>query len=304
MRIDCHAHAAPAEYTAAVEEKAAAKFRRQSLWNEKERLEAMDQANIDKQVLTFPAQGLYARPAASVSLARVLNDGIAAICRKHPDRFIGFCTLPLQRGPEALTELERAVHELGLRGITVLSNVAGRTLDEPEFQETFAKIDEMKLPVFIHPAERNDFPAAWRSFELDHYIGWPVDTAFCMGKMICSGMLDRCQNITWLVSHMGGPIHTLLARIDRARHQSAAQKPPAEYLKSFYYDTAGPSHPGAVMGAVYTVGIDHILFGTDLPFGEDGDYVERALDCVEGADLSSAQKDMIYRGNAARIFQL
>jgi hypothetical protein len=101
-----------------------------------------------------------------------------------------------------------------------------------------------------------------------------------------------------------GPIHTLLARIDRARHQSAAQKSPAEYLKSFYYDTAGPSHPGAVMGAVYTVGINHILFGTDLPFGEDGDYVERALDCVEGADLSVAQKEMIYRGNAARIFKL
>jgi aminocarboxymuconate-semialdehyde decarboxylase len=203
-----------------------------------------------------------------------------------------------------LAELERAVHELGLRGVTVLSNVAGRTPDEPEFEQTFAKIDEMKLPVFIHPAERNDFPTAWRSFELDHYIGWPVDTAFCMGKMICSGMLDRCQNITWLVSHMGGPIHTLLARIDRARHQSSARKSPAEYLKSFYYDTAGPSHPGAVMGAVYTVGIDHILFGTDLPFGEDGDYVERALDCVERADLSAEQKDMIYRGNAARIFQL
>ena len=154
------------------------------------------------------------------------------------------------------------------------------------------------------PAERNDFPQAWRSFELDHYIGWPVDTAFCMGKMICSGMLDRCQNITWLVSHMGGPIHTLLARIDRARHQSSAKKSPAEYLKSFYYDTAGPSHPGAVMGAVYTVGIDHILFGTDLPFGEDGDYVEIALNCVEGADLSLEQKDLIYRGNASRIFKL
>ena len=127
---------------------------------------------------------------------------------------------------------------------------------------------------------------------------------FCMGKMICSGMLDRCQNITWLVSHMGGPIHTLLARIDRARHQSSAKKSPAEYLKSFYYDTAGPSHPGAVMGAVYTVGIDHILFGTDLPFGEDGDYVEIALNCVEGADLSLEQKDLIYRGNASRIFKL
>ena len=100
MRIDCHAHAAPAEYTAALEEKAGAKFRRQSLWNEKERLESMDQGQIDWQVLTFPAQRLYDRPELSVTLARVLNDGIAAICRKHPDRFIGFATLPLQRGPK------------------------------------------------------------------------------------------------------------------------------------------------------------------------------------------------------------
>jgi predicted TIM-barrel fold metal-dependent hydrolase len=105
MRIDCHAHAAPVEYTAALKEQAGSKFRRQSLWNEKERLEFMDQAQIDWQVLTFPAQRLYARPELSVTLARVLNDGIAAICRKHPDRFIGFCTLPLQRGAEALAEL-------------------------------------------------------------------------------------------------------------------------------------------------------------------------------------------------------
>ena len=151
MRIDCHAHAAPAEYTAALAENSGAKFRRQSLWNEKERLESMDQAQIDKQVLTFPAQRLYARPEISVTLARVLNDGIAAICRKHPARFIGFCTLPLQRPDDAVQELQRAVHELDLRGVTVLSNINGRTLDEPEFQETFGRIDEMKLPVFIHP---------------------------------------------------------------------------------------------------------------------------------------------------------
>jgi aminocarboxymuconate-semialdehyde decarboxylase len=177
-------------------------------------------------------------------------------------------------------------------------------LEKTEFRDVFAKINAMKLPVFIHPVDRDDFPPAWRYFRLDHYIGWPVDTAVSICKMICSGMLDLFQDLTLIVSHMGGPIHTLMARIDRSNRDGGALKRPADYLKSFYYDTAGPSHCGAVVGAVHTVGANHILFGTDVPWGQEGDYLERALASVEDTGLPQEQKELIYSGNAKILLKL
>jgi aminocarboxymuconate-semialdehyde decarboxylase len=304
MIIDCHAHAIPPE-AAGVLESAGVKAVKQGLWNEKARLEAMDRGKIDKQILTYSSgKQFYARPELTAGCARAVNDGLANICREHPDRFLAFSTVALNRPSEAIAELERAVNELGLRGISVPSNVGGRTLEGPEFREIFAKINELGLPVFIHPVDRDDFPKAWQSYRLDHYIGWPVDSAVSICKMICSGMLDRCDQIKLMVSHMGGPIHTLLARIDRANRDGASEKRPAEYLKSFYYDTAGPSHSGAIVGAAHTVGAERILFGTDLPWGQEGDYLERALAGVEEAALSPSQKEMIYSGNAKKLLNL
>jgi aminocarboxymuconate-semialdehyde decarboxylase len=302
--IDCHAHAIPSE-AADVLASAGIKAIKQGLWNEKARLEAMDRGKIDKQLLTYSSgKQFYANPELTSASARAVNDGLANICRKNPDRFVAFSTVPLNRPDEAIAELERAVNGLDLRGVSVPSNVGGRTLDGMEFQEIFAKINDLKLPVFIHPVDRDDFPEAWRHYRLDHYIGWPVDSAVSVCKMICSGMLDRFKDLKLMVSHMGGPIHTLMARIDRANRDGAALKRPAEYLKSFYYDTAGPSHSGAIVGAVHTVGAERILFGTDLPWGQEGDYLERALAGVEEAALSQTQKELIYSGNAKRLLRL
>jgi aminocarboxymuconate-semialdehyde decarboxylase len=305
MIIDCHTHAVPLELAKLLEEKTGVGTRGQGLWNEKERLDAMDRGKIDKQVLTYSSgKDFYVDADLTPACARVVNDGLASICRQHPDRFWAFGTVPLNRPDAAITELDRATRELGLRGVSVPSNVGGVTLDDSQFREVFARMNEMKLPVFIHPVDRDDFPQAWQFFRLDHYIGWPVDTAVSLCKMICSGMLDRCRDLTWIVSHLGGPIHGMMARIDRAHRDGRAEKRPAAYLKSFYYDTAGPSHAGAVVGAVHTVGADHILFGTDLPWGQEGDYVERAVACVEEAGLSPNEKELIYSGNAKRILKL
>ena len=304
MIIDCHAHAIPPEAVDALD-RTGIKTVKQGLWNESARLEAMDRRKIDKQILTYSSgKQFYANPELTSACARAVNDGLANICHKNPDRFLAFSTVPLNRPDEAIAELDRAIKELGLRGVSVPSNVRGRTLDGTEFQEIFAKIDDLELPVFIHPVDRDDFPEAWQHYRLDHYIGWPVDSAVSVCKMICSGMLDRFDKMKLMVSHMGGPIHTLMARIDRANRDGAALKRPAAYLKSFYYDTAGPSHSGAIVGAAHTVGAERILFGTDLPWGQEGDYLERALAGVEESGLPQAQKDLIYSGNAKRLLKL
>jgi predicted TIM-barrel fold metal-dependent hydrolase len=191
-----------------------------------------------------------------------------------------------------------------LRGVTIGSNVLGKTPDAAEFAEVMGRIDQLALPIFIHPTERDDFPQAWQQFRLDHYIGWPADTAVSVGKMICSGMFDRFKNIKLLLSHLGGPIPSMLGRIDRSFRDGKAEKRPSAYLKTFFFDTAGPATAPGVECASKLFGVEQIVFGTDLPWGQEGDYVERALESVERADLPREKKELIYHANARRLLGL
>jgi len=86
-----------------------------------------------------------------VQVARSINDAMARICRTHPDRFIGLASLPMRSPRAALDELDRAIGELGMKGVVIGSNIDGMQLDDPSFEPIWARIDALKLPVFEHP---------------------------------------------------------------------------------------------------------------------------------------------------------
>jgi predicted TIM-barrel fold metal-dependent hydrolase len=89
------------------------------------RLQAMDEAGVDKVLLSFGAgfktfgvQGILDR-AEATNTARVVNDSLAEQVRAHPTRFIGMATLALQNPAAAVRELERCVTKLGFKGVMV-----------------------------------------------------------------------------------------------------------------------------------------------------------------------------------------
>src|SRR5262249_7161772 len=98
------------------------------------RLKSMDQTGITVQVLSNSGPGPDLLPGADgVALARELNDHLAAAIARHPDRFAGFASLPLQSPDAAAVELKRAVKELGFVGAMVNGTTEGRFLDHPSF---------------------------------------------------------------------------------------------------------------------------------------------------------------------------
>src|SRR5258707_2153576 len=117
------------------------------------RLADMDRMGIDIQAITpSPAQTFYSVPAdLGIATARIINDNIADICGKHPDRFVGLGTLPFQAPELAVAELERLHKSLGLRGIEIATNGAGAALSEPRFRPIFARAEELGLVLFMHP---------------------------------------------------------------------------------------------------------------------------------------------------------
>src|SRR5690606_9945656 len=119
------------------------------------RLRDMDRMGIDVQAISpAPNQTYYwTEPGEGRDLARMVNERIAEICGKWPDRFVGLGTVPLQDTSLAVRELEHAVKNLGLRGVEINPNVNGLELTDERLnlEKFFAKAEELGIVIFMHP---------------------------------------------------------------------------------------------------------------------------------------------------------
>ena len=119
------------------------------------RLKDMDRMGVDIQAVSPAPQQTYywAEPGLGLEVSRMINDRLAEIVAQHPDRFVGLGTVPLQNVELAVTELERCVKQLGLRGVEINPNVAGRELTDPglNLDRFFAKARELDIVIFMHP---------------------------------------------------------------------------------------------------------------------------------------------------------
>ena len=89
-----------------------------------------------------------------------------------------------------MDELDRAVGELGLKGVMLFSNVNGRPLDSKELIPIYEKTAKLDVPLFIHPTSPlND--QAMDDYRLVPIMGFTVDTALALFRLVFSGILER-----------------------------------------------------------------------------------------------------------------
>ena len=278
----------------------------EQLWDVDLRLRAMDASRVDLQALSVPPfcyfYSLEGRTAAG--FARRLNDAIAAVVRRHPDRFIGLATVPLQDAALAIKELDRAVEVLGMRGVEINSNVAGENLDDPSLHAFFSRVEQLGIPIFIHPhyvaaAER------LRDYYLTNLIGNPLDTSIAAACLVFGGIMTRFPRLNVYLAHGGGNTPYICGRWQhgwevRAEPRRLLDRPPMEFVRRFCFDTITHSRP-ALAYLVNTFGSDHVLLGTDYPF-DMGDM--RPVETVDALGLPNADRERILGGNASRLFHL
>jgi predicted TIM-barrel fold metal-dependent hydrolase len=297
---------------------------RPALWDLDERFRMMDRFQDYVQVLTLsqpPIEQLAEGPLAA-SLAQLANDEMAELCRKHPDRFLGFAaSVALDDVDTALREVERAVNELGALGVQIFSNVKGHPLDEPRFEPLFAMMAQLERVVWLHPirtVDHPDYPSEAESkYGLFFKLGWPYETSVAISRLIFSGIMDRYPRLRVLTHHAGGIIPHLAGRI-ALQHDTAEQRQgmgvpdafdPERTLalyKRFYGDAvfSGAHHP--LECAVSFYGVDHILFGTDMPYGEEGGalFIRETIAAIQELPGSEADRQAIFEGNARTLLGL
>jgi aminocarboxymuconate-semialdehyde decarboxylase len=268
------------------------------------RLRDLDAMGIDIQlVMPPPQQCYYTVPIdIAVAAARLVNDGIAEYVARTPDRFVGLGTVAMPDGKEAAAELERVVRDLGLKGVQVLTNVAGRELSDPEFAPFWAKAEALGALVVIHP---NGFTEGTRMtrFYFNNIIGNPLETTLALHYLIFDGVLERHPNLKLLAVHGGGYLGAYWGRIDhawgaRTDCQAGLPHPPTHYLSKVFVDGVVFT-PQQLAALIEVFGAAHVLVGTDYPFDMAESDPLGHLASVEGLDAKAVEA--IAGGNARKL---
>src|SRR5437588_2686028 len=258
-----------------------------TLWDLDQRLKLLDQFGDYAQVLSLanPPLELLGSPAATPELARMANDGLAELTRLHPDRFPAFiASLPMNNIDATLAEIDRAIKDLGARGVQVFTNVAGEPLSAQKFRPIFSRMAQHDLPVWVHPMrgpQFSDYAAEQASQEEIWFtFGWPYETTACMTRLIYSGLFDELPELKIISHHMGGMIPFFAGKIDLGFRQiffgTPARNPAAEeaglkqhprrYYEMLYADTALNGEIAATRCGHAFFKTPHCLFATDAPF--------------------------------------
>jgi predicted TIM-barrel fold metal-dependent hydrolase len=236
--------------------------------------------------------------------ARDCNEFGATMMRDHPKRFGMFGAIPVPDTDGSLAEIAHILDVLKLDGVGVLTSYAGKLLGDPAFDPVFDELNRRKAKVFVHPTMSccgNVFPGV-----SGPTIEFPTDSARAIASLLLRGTFARCPNITFLFSHGGGTLPSIIQRVvGSVRHMSAEDRARfvpngADYeLQRQYYDVASVAMNPAGMAAVLKLWPStQITYGSDAPFASTTGIVE----ALEKLDLAPALLQAIHRDNALRLF--
>ncbi len=268
-----------------------------------QRLRIMDELGIDTQVVSIPAPSVYFLSGQqALDLAQEVNDSLAEFPSRYPGRFEALAVLPMTDVDLALKELDRALNDLKMRGVMVLTNIAGEALDDPRFEGFWQRADELGLLVYVHPG-----PPAAVGLDADYALTLAVsfmgDTTLAVSRLVYSGVLQRYPRIRWVFSHLGGTLPFVIHRLDSYYRQfpenrEKISEPPSEFLGRLYYDTVS-THGPALRCAQESFGISRLVFGSDYPHIPSGP--RPFLDALDALDASEAERAEILGGRARRL---
>jgi predicted TIM-barrel fold metal-dependent hydrolase len=302
-RLDLHAHVIPDAYRDILVLPDGSRFPAPAARLD-DLTETMSRYEIDAAVISVGPPGAFlGDPAQAGEIARAANESIATIVRDDSQRFAGLAVLPLPDVAASVDELAFALDDLGLDGVMLLSNVAGRYLGDPEWDPLYEELDRRRAYVFVHPTmpphplPLGDLHPVW-------LYEFPFETTRALANLIFQGTLERYPGMRLQFAHLGGAAPFLAHRLASLadREPERARKAPAgavEYLRRQHYDTGLTNNRPAVEATCALAPLERIVFGTDWPYAAlPATGTDPAPDL---AFLSAADREAIDHGNATTL---
>lgn len=277
------------------------------------RVEAMDAAGIDVQILSIAPPGTHGLPARdAVALCREANDRATETADRHPTRLRAMTTLPMSDPDAALAELQRTADATGHVGIMSYGRSGERPLDDPIYDDLLATAAGLGRPVFIHPQMPPNAvrEASYGGFDSTTDLalatfgwGWHIEAGLAALRLIVRGAFDRHPDLQIVLGHWGEMLLFALDRIDSLSNVAThLERRVAEYFPTnVHIATSGMLVPRLLRHALDFTSVDRLLLSGDYPF--------HRLDAVAITDFmgtlpSLADQHKIAHGNAESLYGL
>jgi len=268
-------------------------------------LQRMNGAGIDMHVIWQSSRPnvFWADADLALSLCQIINDEYSDLVAHHPDRFVAVGSVPLQDIKKSVIEAERAIRKKHLSGVMTNTNIRGRYLDDPYFWPLYEALEDLDVPLFLHPA--NVFGAdKLREFHMSFLLGLPADTTLSVARLIFSGTLDRFPKLRLFVPHAGGLLPFLAGRLGhgfKVRPEcQKIERTPADYLDQMMLDSIVYS-PDILKFVVQKASVQRVAMGSDYPYDMAD---EDAVTHVQQTDLPVESINAIMSGNIRTFLKL
>jgi len=270
------------------------------------RLELMDAAGVEKQILSPHRQPYLPDEAECVQALHLLNDSYAELAHRHPDRIAAYVMLPLPHIDASLREMDRGFSQLGCVGVNVNISCLGRSIAEAEFEPVFAELNCRGAILFVHPSVTGVCSPVINDWGFRASIGNSVEDAMFVAHMIAKRIPYRYPNIRFIVPHLGGPIPMLLNRLDTQGIRDLGGLPelPSVTARKFWYDTVCYGSKAALTCACEAFGADKLVTGSDYPVLQDWEEYRETFAYIGEIGLSGDAANRILHHNAQELFGL
>ena len=277
---------------------------------EVDRLRGMDKDGVDMHLLSLTSPGVQMFDAdLACEIATLANDRVAEVVKRHPTRFAALAAFAPQDPKRAVKEMERAVTKLKLNGFILNSHTNGEYLDNPKYWPILECAEALDRAIYIHPRCPSDqmakpygdygmYTAMW---------GFQAEVSVHCLRMILSGLFERFPKLKIVIGHMGESIPFNLWRCDYIYgvHKGwgdipGNEKPSDVFKRNFWITTSGVEHTPALKYCIDVLGPDRVMWAIDYPYQPS----KPATDWMNGADISAKDKDLVFHGNAERIFHI
>jgi 6-methylsalicylate decarboxylase len=304
--IDVHHHFTPPAYVKAMAKEMAASGFHPRPWTPEVSMEMMDKHGVATAMIS-PIQRIVMdsmsdRSERARMLVRMNNDYGAQVVKDHPERFGLFAALPLPDTEGSLREIEYSFDVLKADGIALWTSYLDKWPGDPAFAPVFEELNRRKAVVFFHPAAASCCRNLIPDLQISGMIEYDLDTARAAESLLVGGTPARFPDVKFILSHSGGALPTLAARMIDDYPKAIASRLPrgVDYeIRKFYYEVAHASKVPALDALKDIAPVSHILFGSDAPI-RNYDLTMVGLEHYPG--FSPSDWEAIYRGNAEGLF--
>ena len=210
------------------------------------------------------------------------NDYVAETVAAYPDVLMGFASVDPRKGATAVIELDRAVTDLGLRGLKLHPIHQAFFPDDPAFTPLFSKAEDLAIPVLMH----SGYAAAGANTP----GGGGFELAYSRPIPHVDSLAARHPGLTIIMAHPAWP--WIQEQVAVALH-----KP------NVFIDLSGWAPKYIPKELITEAGgrlRKKVLFGSDYPYISPVTWMEQFADL----EIRDEARELILHDNAAGILGL